>query len=137
MSREIKFRAWDKEKKYMVEHTYLACYILKEILEYPDFELMQFTGLKDKNGKEVYVGDIVETNAVVSVKFKENTSEIESEEREIKRWTIEFSRGSFWLNGEYSLEIWRQCNLSGGIDSGRTWFEVIGNFYETPELLPF
>ena len=57
----IKFRVWDEEQKYMAYQGTPDLETLQSfIFHFGDKELMQFTGLHDKNGKEIYTGDILQ-----------------------------------------------------------------------------
>ena len=70
MTREIKFRAWDKNKKEVRKVTGINWYdeylwvdetpMSGDRLPIEGTPLMQYTGIKDKNGKDIYEGDIVE-----------------------------------------------------------------------------
>lgn len=114
--REIKFRAWDTETKEM-SYDFLSRNWILVCIESPHVELMQYTGLKDENGKEIYEGDIIVVeNGKYSGTVKFNEEDLS--------YVIENETGGF------------------GFVNGQTYdkrpefktYEVIGNIYESPEL---
>lgn len=105
MNREIKFRAWDNHDHKMV-------FIEDKLPSFHGWEIMQYTGLKDKNGKEVYEGDIV--------KYDYNSTPIE---HCVEAVTYDLEWGG-WQFGTYILEPTIKKTL-----------EIIGNIYENPELI--
>ena len=140
MKREIKFRAWDKTYKRMnykvqVGNTDYADqnYTCNSIwVDYGDsksigwmnadgngIELMQFTGLKDMNGTEIYEGDIVS---------------FEDDPNGVVKWNSDFSCWTYWesdhLNTEEEVFEWSQL-----IKRDCKHYIVRGNIYENPELL--
>lgn len=154
--REIKFRAWDKKEKKMLLPQYQNYWLqigLEGIIyefsngrlldttikpvkystrEYP-YELMQYTGLKDKNGKEIFEGDIV----LISEDENKKAANTPHEDH--------------FLFGDKAQIFFDECNANFVLldnESGEetsigyyagwsnwNWLTVIGNIYENPELL--
>lgn len=126
MKREIKFRAWDKAQEcylYDVQGAYdmlsgcvkyengeNAVYdeeCFDEFLDNDHYVVEQYTGMHDKNGREIYEGDIVknEYGKVMEVQYNPRSAA--------------FGVGDYYF---------------GTIGSGKI-LEVIGNIFENPELL--
>ena len=141
--REIKFRAWDKLNKEMFDVEIINFQerrVYKDTVSYrkfEDIELMQYTGLKDKNGKEIYEGDVV--------KLIHTGIEISADRLEdLKRFVgiIKYENGIFKIvRTEKSLieskyfEMEQKKVSEIFIYSKLYDLEVVGNIYENPELL--
>ena len=121
--REIEFRAWYKPSKEMFKVGQITLekgtwnyepdnreYIGVCVPYQPSFILMQYTGLKDKNGKKIFEGDIVKINDEVIAKVI---------------WDNDYLGYFLYANEENSIGTF---DYWGSI-------EVIGNIYDNPELL--
>ncbi len=120
--REIKFRAWDETEKHMYNWENLLNQNLKNIFTIPEecgYNIMQYTGLKDKNGKEIYEGDIIfikgETK-LLDIKGKVEYSNILAQ-------FIITNTGNI-VNEAEPLGDYEEEDI-----------EKIGNVYDNPELL--
>jgi len=130
-NREIKYRAWHKLDKRMYKVLKISLIdavgseelkvdvgkisSMKTVLWVKDIELLQYTGLKDKNGTEIYEGDILR---VAHNGVEEN-------------FKVVFNHGSFMLR--FIGRPIDYCYLGSKIHKEKG--EVIGNIYENPGLI--
>ncbi|PEF42815.1 hypothetical protein CON22_28020 [Bacillus cereus] len=107
----IKFRIWDIQNKKMLNLKDIfelpACEIFLGAPEKRSYEVMPYTGIKDKNSKEIHEGDII--------RFRDKN--LDSEECEV----VCFTEGGFGTSDWWLIDI-GEC-------------EVIGNICENPELI--
>lgn len=124
MNRTIKFRAWDKVAKEMyyqgdeVDENRTIWWHRWE--ETSGSAPMQFTGLVDKNGKEIYEGDILE-GLTYKEPYVNRTSTVIKREVVFKDGAFEF-KWSPLPSGFRTYPFFGEC-------------EVVGNIHENPELL--
>jgi uncharacterized phage protein (TIGR01671 family) len=127
--RTIKFRAWNIANEIMsvpfdintpVENIMYHSIPARD----SDLEIMQYTSLKDKDGKEIYEGDIVEVDGGADEK---------------PRMPVHFKNGCFvitWKNPQNELKYrMHDAELKYYIDMDFCSLKIIGNIYENPELL--
>ena len=128
--RAIKFRAWDKKEKEMISHNRL--FRLDTSNELPflpllekfkdEYEVMEHTGLTDKNGKEIYEGDIC------FIQIYGNFGE--PSDKESFNVQVKWEGNAFHLV-DADGDTWTEwATYYKGED-----VEIIGNIHENPELL--
>lgn len=135
--REIKFRVWTGQKMYYQEETisgsngfvtYVEIYTgYEELEDTSEYILMQYTGLKDKNGVEIYNGDIIKSTGyfcAVDALDKTNAQYATY----LCEWDEIDARYRFkYLDGHNGIATCYIADL-------KTRCEVIGNIYEQNEF---
>ena len=143
--REHKFRAWNKRKKEWVKNIFYISdegYVMQDygfnkfqdegnskICPLGSVEIVRYTGLKDKKGKEIFEGDIIRIDGGgkpvnVSVGFQNGC----------------FVINAPWIKGDVSMPELKYYTFFAELDEDKSFkdcilTEIIGNIYESPELL--
>jgi uncharacterized phage protein (TIGR01671 family) len=144
--REIKFRAWDFAEKKMItkstpngreawdymDDTATIISMVSALSKDEDFSLMQYTGLKDKNGKPIYEGDVVAVTdgQVWSVEFQDGAFQVFNHLNSFRRIGDSFSEMS--MDGDCVFTPVAEFTTDG---TEIVLCEILGNIHENPELL--
>ncbi|CAL9957575.1 hypothetical protein VPHK46_0034 [Vibrio phage K46] len=135
MSRDIKFRAWCEDQKRMFTKVLIGNTTNPDSFDYTthcifrdgdwyhsdehdNVSFMQFTGLKDKNGLDIYEGDIT-PYLECSRQGKVNA--------QVYYCTIKCQFRVKWIDDD--------IEISDSLDDCKDWFDVIGNIRQNPELI--
>lgn len=143
MQREIKFRAWNHDEEVMMSQMLLS-WDGNRFYNEVDNELTitQYTGLKDKNGVEIYEGDVLQ-----NTRYKNSKAVVEWGERFCRKeepvqgifgeWIdLDGFMGSGCVVGFILSHIGSNKSFYvSNLDYQTVQAEVIGNIYENPELL--
>jgi len=125
--RSIKFRAWDSDEKVMLVD-WRECYdwTINRAFSDTEYKIMQYTGLKDRNGKEIYEGDIIERQEYPYYNngLRNYLSVVD--------W---FDEDACWYANIYAVSDRVVGSACGGILGEYSDWEVIGNIYENGDLL--
>ena len=137
--RDIKFRVWDNERNAMLNSKSVdidffegKIEITSDTIRYDevytdeikDFELMQYTGVKDKNGREIYEGDIIKRTDLTPTENHYGKEEV---------GLVEYKNAQFILR--ISKDDYYEISSDGLFNFDMADYEVIGNIYENSELL--
>ncbi len=142
-NRPIKFRIWIKNTKELVHWHEHPEWITDAIPfdsgdEWTDnCELMQFTGLLDINGKEIYEGDILQSEENQAAAGIGMGLYSPNEMMKLNNYVKRYHEVKF-CNGSFAISPGRMDCLMGGrflLSDARYHVEVVGNIFENPELL--